>query len=69
MIEAAAYPAAGDLTLFGTADGRILLREFHPEGSRFCSIPSWPGAVANCAGSGPRNPALSVGSIRCGRSC
>lgn len=43
MIEAAAYPAAGDLTLFGTADGRILLREFHPEGEQILFHPVLAG--------------------------
>ena len=43
VIEAAAYPAAGDLTLFGLADGRILLREFHPEGDRVLFRPVLAG--------------------------
>lgn len=44
-IEAAAYPAGGDLTLFGAADGRILLREYYPELNRVVFRPVLAGGA------------------------
>lgn len=58
MIEAETYPAAGDLTLFGVADGRILLREYHPEGDRVMFRPVLAGGGRELYWSRAEEPGL-----------
>ncbi len=58
MIEADTYPAAGDLTLFGVADGRILLREYHPEGDRVVFRPVLAGGGRELYWSRAEEPGL-----------